>query len=203
MTPLHLKLRNFMSYREEAQLDFARLRVACLAGDNGAGKSALLDAITWALWGKARTSNDRELVALGESEMEVTFCFRLRERDYRIFRRRAFGHKMTHALELAVRAVGDEDWTSISGDNVRQTEQKIVETLNLDYDTFVNSAFILQGKADSFTEKPPRDRKKVLSDILNLGEYDELAVLARDQERDLKGQIAHARQRIEVLEGRL
>src|SRR5215207_7592276 len=109
MLPIHLKLRNFMSYREPAQLDFTSLRIACLAGDNGAGKSALLDAITWAIWGKARTTNDRELVALGESEMEVTFTFALREREYRIFRRRAFGARMTHALEFAVRNPDDSE----------------------------------------------------------------------------------------------
>jgi exonuclease SbcC len=203
MVPLHLKLRNFMSYRDEAQLDFSHLRIACLAGDNGAGKSALLDAVTWAIWGKARTTNDRELVALGESEMEVTFCFRQREREYRIFRRRAFGSRMTHALDLAVRVPGDGEWTSIAGDNVRQTEQKIVETLNLDYDTFVNSAFILQGKADSFTEKKPAERKKVLADILSLNEYDELAQAARDEQRGLQGSLQHARQRISILESRL
>ncbi|MEE9616307.1 MAG: AAA family ATPase [Anaerolineae bacterium] len=50
MIPQRLSLTNFMCYRQ-AQLNFAGIHVACLAGENGAGKSALLDAITWALWG--------------------------------------------------------------------------------------------------------------------------------------------------------
>ena len=53
MIPIRLALRNFMCYRE-GELSFEGLHVACLCGDNGNGKSALLDAMTWALWGKAR-----------------------------------------------------------------------------------------------------------------------------------------------------
>ena len=52
MVPIKLKLRNFMAYRE-TELDFRGIHLAVLTGENGAGKSSLLDAITWALWGKA------------------------------------------------------------------------------------------------------------------------------------------------------
>ncbi|MEI2617645.1 MAG: AAA family ATPase [Thermomicrobiales bacterium] len=62
MIPLQLTLRNFLSYRDEATIDFTNIRIACLSGDNGAGKSALLDAITWALWGETRTPSDRDVI---------------------------------------------------------------------------------------------------------------------------------------------
>ena len=55
--PLQLRVHNFMCYRENVPLlDFDGIHLACLTGANGHGKSALLDAITWALWGKARFS---------------------------------------------------------------------------------------------------------------------------------------------------
>jgi exonuclease SbcC len=203
MHPIHLKLRNFMSYREEATLDFSELRVACLAGDNGAGKSALLDAITWAIWGKTRASNDREVVALGELEMDVTFIFGLREREYRVFRRRTFGARAKPSLEFDVREAGADSWVSLTGDDIRATEHKIIETLNLDYETFVNSAFILQGRADTFTQKTPGERKRILGDILNLGEYDELEKLARAEERVLKQARDRALGEIDSLDRRL
>ena len=63
MIPVILKLRNFMCYRDEVPpLYFDGFHVACLCGDNGNGKSALLDAITWALWGKTRAKSDDELI---------------------------------------------------------------------------------------------------------------------------------------------
>ncbi|HEX5164887.1 MAG TPA: SMC family ATPase [Thermomicrobiales bacterium] len=206
MIPLQLKLKNFLSYRAETTLDLAPIRIACLAGDNGAGKSALLDAMTWAIWGKTRASNDREVICIGETEMEVTFTFRLGERDYRIFRRRSFargGSSGQHTLEFYIAAPGGEDWLPISGDNVRETQEGIVGVLNMDYETFVNSAFILQGKADSFTQKPPSERKKILGDILNLQEYDELARLARDEEKSVRSRLDHDRTRINVLDEQL
>ncbi|MGH2728413.1 MAG: AAA family ATPase, partial [Actinomycetota bacterium] len=52
MIPLQLHLTDFLSYRSmAAPLDFTQIRLACLSGANGNGKSALLDAITWSLWG--------------------------------------------------------------------------------------------------------------------------------------------------------
>ena len=49
----------------------------------------------------------------------------------------------------------------------------------MDYDTFVNSAFIVQGRADEFTQKNARQRKEVLGRILGLGRYDQLQGMAR------------------------
>lgn len=206
MIPLRLTLKNFLSYREETDLDLAPIRIACLAGDNGSGKSALLDAMTWAIWGKTRASNDREVICIGETEMEVTFTFRLGERDYRIFRRRSFargGASGQHTLEFFLCQPGSDEWLPITGDNVRETQEGIVAVLNMDYDTFVNSAFILQGRADSFTQKPPSERKKILGDILNLQEYDDLARLARDEEKSVRRELDESRARINVLDERL
>jgi exonuclease SbcC len=203
MTPLELRVKNFMSYRDEACLDFERLSVTCFSGDNGAGKSALLDAITWAVWGKSRASSDRDLIAIGATEMEVTFSFGLADREYRVFRRRSGTGAARQSLEFAVREPGAFDWLEITGDNVRHTEKKIVETLNLDYETFVNSAFIMQGQADSFSQIGPTDRKRILAEILNLGEYDDLNQLAREDERTLRSQLDQANGRLASLESRV
>ncbi|MCL6628983.1 MAG: AAA family ATPase, partial [Armatimonadetes bacterium] len=89
MIPIRLELRNFMSYGDQVTpLEFTGLRLACLSGDNGNGKSALLDAITWALWGEARAPAD-ELIRLGADEMRVVFDFRLGDDVYRVIRGRS------------------------------------------------------------------------------------------------------------------
>ena len=46
-----------------------------LTGESGAGKSSLLDAITWALWGKARAKRDEDLIHLGQGDMYVQLDF--------------------------------------------------------------------------------------------------------------------------------
>ena len=68
MIPIKLKLRNFMAY-QDAELNFQGLHLAALTGENGAGKSSLLDAITWVVWGKGRAKRDDEMIRLGQTEM--------------------------------------------------------------------------------------------------------------------------------------
>ncbi|MBI3360584.1 MAG: SMC family ATPase [Chloroflexi bacterium] len=170
MIPIRLELRNFLPYRDPAPLDFTGLRVACISGENGAGKSSLLDAITWALWGKARTNSADELMHQNATEMRVAFTFALAGETYQVIRQRKAGKSPQPLLEL--QAQSDGKWRGISESAIRDTQDKISRLLRLDYDTFVNSAFLVQGRADEFTLKTPAERKKVLADILGLEQWE-------------------------------
>ncbi len=189
MIPVSLSLRNFLSYGEEVPaLDFTAFRVACLSGDNGHGKSAILDAMTYALWGEARKSqHDRKpddgLLRIGASEMRVEFCFELDEQRFRVLRSyRKRSSRGSAQLELQVYDQTDQVYRSLSeGDSLTRTQERINQLLSIDYETFVNSAFIVQGRADAFTEKNARQRKEILAQILGLERYDRLQALARSR----------------------
>ena len=75
MIPLKLRLQGFLSYHQAVELDFSSFDLACISGANGAGKSSLLDAITWALFGRARKANDDALINSSADMAEVTFEF--------------------------------------------------------------------------------------------------------------------------------
>ena len=64
------------------------------------------------------------------------------------------------------------DWQLLDDGGLVERQAQIIRTLRLDYETFVNSAFLLQGRADSFTVKTASERKQILADILGLGRYD-------------------------------
>lgn len=192
MIPVTLSLRNFMCYRDTGQvLDLSSVHLACLSGENGAGKSAILEAITWSLWGRARDrAIDDELISKGATEMEVDYHFILRDEHYRVIRKRLRkANSGTTVLELQMRAdeYGDS-WRILSGATIRETQARINDLLKIDYETFINSAFILQGRADEFTVKNPADRKKVLADILGLDQYDRLEEQAKEEARRRKSQ---------------
>ncbi|MGD9048361.1 MAG: SMC family ATPase [Anaerolineae bacterium] len=192
MIPLQLRVRNFMCYRDNVpKLDFDGIHLACLTGANGHGKSALLDAITWALWGKARAKRDDELIHLGESEMEVEFTFDLGGTVYRVLRKRDSTKRGRTLLDLQVQVPGkDGEFRSIAETGVRATEAAIVRLLRMDYETFTNSAFLLQGKADAFTTRTPAERKRILGEILGLGRYDEYEQRAKEKVREKDRQVA-------------
>lgn len=190
MIPVSLRLRNFMCYREGLPpLEFGDLHVACISGPNGAGKSALLDAITWALWGKARARSDDALISSGAQEMEVEFEFLLEGNHHRVFRRRERAVKGSGKTQLDLQVYGPLGWRSMAGERIGQTEKRIVELLRMDYETFINSAFLLQGRADEFTLKPPAERKRVLAEILGLAYYDDLEQRARERFRAAERQV--------------
>ena len=202
MIPVQLKLNNFMSYGYDVPpLSFKSFHLACLTGNNGNGKSALLDAITWALWGQARGVDKNgagmdDLVKLGQEFMEVEFTFELEGDTYRIIRKR----DKKRGISLVEFQLQDGDqYRSISGNKIAETQKQIIQILKMDYETFTNSALVLQGKADTFTQQKPNDRKRILGEILGLGFYDELEKKARDKGREFEQEAKMLQQQIILL----
>jgi exonuclease SbcC len=191
MIPVKLSLRNFMCYRGNVPpLHFDGIHLACLSGENGHGKSALIDAMTWALWGKARAGSDDDLIHTPHADMEVEFDFAAGPQVYRIIRKRSRPKKRggagQSALELQMKT-GD-GFRPITGNTIALTQQRIIDILHMDYDTFINSAYLRQGHADEFTRQAPAKRKEVLGNILGLSRYDELEGQAREMAKQQEQQ---------------
>jgi DNA repair protein SbcC/Rad50 len=191
--PLTLNVRNFMSYTDVHEpLSFDGIHVAVLSGDNGHGKSALLDAITWALWGRARARSVDELIHAGASEMEVEFEFQLDEHQYRVIRKRQRRGKSGYSdLQFAILA--DGGYKPLTERSVSETERLIERTLRMSYETFTSSSFIQQGRADTFTTNSPAERKRILAEILELGYYDELEARAKERFKSREAQLQDER----------
>ena len=219
MIPVRLTVENFKCYRQNAPpLHLGGIHIACLTGANGHGKSSLLDAITWALWGDAVHRPQEELVHVGEQDMRVELEFIAEGRThgegqgqlYRVIRRYSRGRgARTGSTDLQLQiATGspspaaataeqpvaalldaederDATWREAGGSTVRETEAAIRRLVRMNYDTFVNSAFLVQGRANEFTTKRPADRQRVLGEILGLGFYERLMERARRKVREL------------------
>jgi exonuclease SbcC len=191
--PLRLSLENFLCYREGVPtLDFTGIHVACLCGPNGHGKSALLDSITWCLWGRSRGKTHDDLVSYGADQCRVELDFMARDTHYRAVRThaRGGGRRRQGVTDLQLQVLGPGGAQPITGNHIRETQAKIDQTIGMDYETFTNSAFLLQGRADEFSNKTPADRKAVLAKILGLESYDRLQALARDKLEQTKATAA-------------
>ncbi len=197
MIPIQLTLRNFLSYKS-ATLDFRGLETACVCGANGAGKSSLLEGMSWAIWGQSRVESEDDVIHQGQTEAQVEFIFQLHDSLYRIIRTRCRRQGM--ALEFQVSTEFDpllsrstqplpKTFRPLTEKGIRATQQLIIHHVKLDYDTFVNSAYLRQGRADEFMLKRPSDRKQILADLLKLNHYDELADRAKEQARQAKVQV--------------
>jgi len=177
MIPVKLTLSNFTSYGENPpELDFTRFKLAAISGLNGAGKSSLLDAITWCIWGTSRAGDSSDaLIHSGANDMQVEFSFKLDSHLYTIKRRRAKKSGGSTALEL---------WSNqhnLTEGTIKATQEKIIQNLHLTFETFTNSSYLRQGHADEFTTKGPTERKRILADILGLSHYDSLEEKAKEK----------------------
>ena len=175
-----------MPYRGDMpSFSFEGIQTACICGDNGNGKSAIVDAMTWALWGESRAKSPDDVIHIWESEASVEFDFRIEGQLYRVKRKRARPKKATGAGQssLDLMIYDGEGFKTISGNTMPETERIIKDKLNMDYDTFINSAYLRQGHADQFTRQQPAKRKAVLSNILGLDIYDKLEEKAREKMR--------------------
>ncbi len=191
MIPILLRLSGFLSYRAPAEIDFTSFDLACISGPNGAGKSSLLDAITWALFGQARKRDDA-IVNLQSQTAEVALTFEYEGNIYRVLRSQPRGK--TASLEFQIR--DGEKWRPLTERTLRETQARIEETLRLDYETFVNAAFFLQGKADQFAQQPPARRKEILSNILGLEVWEEYRQRAAERRKESEKELALLEERL-------
>lgn len=191
MIPLHLEVSQFMAY-SSLELDFTQFSIACLSGQNGSGKSTILDALTWALFEKSRSAQSEDVIRIGENETRVMLRFQLEGERYQILRARKRSRgKSSGKTTLEFQIQAQDQWRALTQKTVRETQQLIEDTLHMDYNLFIHSSFILQGRADVFTTSSPTERKKVLADILNLETYDALSQKAQETRKQLQDQKQH------------
>ena len=196
MIPVKLRIEGFLSYRQAVELDFSTFNLACISGPNGAGKSSLLDAITWALFGQAR-KRDESVINNHPSvtAAQVTLDFDYEGNRYRVQRVNPRGK--TSAVEFFIWSqLGEGRWKPLTERTLRETDKKIEDTLRMDFETFTNASFFLQGKADQFATARPADRKRILSNILGLEIWETYREAASQRRREMEKDV-------KALDGRL
>jgi len=198
MIPLTLQIKNFLSYGSEIQtIEFGSYPLICFSGKNGHGKSALLDAITWTLWGQARKISgtgkaDQGLLRLGQTQMMVCLDFICTGQTYRIRREymQTYG-KPIATLDFGILDRSQDRFISLTEKTIRDTQAKIEQMLHLTFDGFINSAFLRQGQSNEFSKKSPKERKDVLAAILGLDRYELVRRLAAERIKHISLQTMH------------
>ena len=200
MQPTKIALQNFLSYGE-ADVDLTGLSLAAILGQNGAGKSSLLEAITWPLYGEGRWKDLDRYVRQGQENATAELQFELNGETYRVIRTRSNKGKGKSTLELA-RWTGS-DWESISGTTIKETQDKLRELLRMDYEAFVSSCVLLQEQANKFNAAGPAKRMDIFGQILGLDIYDRLQEAAKVKAKQFREQVTVKRATIENLTAEL
>jgi exonuclease SbcC len=215
MRPDRLELEGFTTFRDPTIVDFEGADLFALTGATGAGKSSLIDAMCFALYGIVPRYDDRRLVApvisQGRLEARVRLDFLVGPERYtavRVVRATATGATTKEArLE---RRLSDGEVEVLAG-TADELTAEVTSLLGLTFEHFTTCVVLPQGDFAQFLHAKPKDRQKLLVELLDLGLYDRMRALAKGREawadsegRRVADQIAEARgladpQRIDAL----
>jgi DNA repair protein SbcC/Rad50 len=183
MRPVRLELKGFTSFRDDQAIDFDGLDLFAIAGPTGSGKSSILDAITYALYGSVDRVGRQvaQLVSQGQPRMAVMLQFGVGKERYRVARSTpAHG-----GSKILLERWEDGEWSQAGegADRVREADAMIRQAIGLDYEAFTRSVLLPQGKFAEFLVGDAKDRRNILTELLGLELFERLARLAGEIKR--------------------
>ena len=193
MRPQRLVVEGLRSFRRRVELDFGDRQLVAIVGDTGVGKSSILEAITYALYGGATwTAHHGDLVSDMGEDMLVELTFEADGKQYRI-RRTASSVNRPSTAEL----VNETDGVAI--DDVRPVNDAVGRLIGLDRNAFLKTVILPQGKFAELLQADRTDRNKVLKNIFRVDELETVRQHAKTIRDRVWPQIEGLKQRRAVL----
>jgi DNA repair protein SbcC/Rad50 len=197
MRPLELSIEGFTSFRHEQHLDFSELDLFAITGATGAGKSSLLDAMTYALFGTTNRSGKQvsDLVSQGSENLKVQLRFTVGSEQYRVTRRWRYRPKSPEN-KVILESWQNGDWETL-GTSIVAVQNTIEQILGMGFDTFTRAIILPQGKFDEFIKGDTSKRREILRQLagfeifeLMRKESSELAKLLKQEREMVERQLA-------------
>lgn len=182
MRPIKLTLAGFTSFRTQQTLDFTSLDLFAITGPTGAGKSSLLDAMTYALYGRIpRQAKTEELVSQGATEFKISFHFAINQTEYQITRSWRYRPSTPDNKVILDRWQNDK-WERCD------RSVKIEDILRMDFNTFTNVILLPQGQFDEFLKGEAKDRRILLTKLTGFTIFEGMREVAGIRYREAKTQ---------------
>jgi len=191
MRPLELELEGFTSFRNRTTCSFEGLDLFAITGPTGSGKTSLLDALIFALYGQTpRLGREvNQLVSRGFKHMRVRLDFAVEERRYRVVRTRKVLPKSEQSQATLEEIEGGRP--KFVAAKAGDVEDTITQLIGLDFDSFIRSVVLPQGEFDLFLKREPKERQRILHHLLRMGIYERVRELAQERENASRREREH------------
>ncbi len=181
MRPVRLEVEGFTAFRSPTVLEFTGVDLFALVGPTGSGKTSVIDALTFALYGSVPRLDDRRAVApvisQNLTEARVRLDFTVDGDAYsaaRVVRATKSGGATTKEARLQR---GDE----VLAGTADEVTDAVTALLGLTFEHFTTCVSLPQGQFARFLHDKPRSRQDLLVRLLDLGLYDRVATAARQR----------------------
>ncbi|MBM2617851.1 SMC family ATPase [Actinoplanes sp. LDG1-06] len=208
MRPIRLDMAGFTVFRDETTVDFTDADYFALVGPTGSGKSTVLDAITFALygtvprWGGARGIGNA--LAPSATEARVRLVFESAGDRYvatRVVRRDGRGNVKTAGAGLQLMPAGFDvtkldtgmdldDLGDVLAGTPAEMDQAVLDAVGLPFEQFTSCVVLPQGQFADFLHAKPATRQQILVNLLGLHIYEEVQTKATGRAQTAEGKLA-------------
>jgi len=189
--PLSVRMTGWMRYRDETVADFTGGSLIAICGENGAGKSSIFDAITFALYGQHRLGKMQAAQLISEDRDRLSVEFEFEADGQRYLVRRSRGHKQGERDQSLW--IGDDassDWAAVPGTEKEDAlDRAIAHVVRLSHEAFTASFLLQQGDSTAFIDADPKPRFDIISSLIGLKEYERLEKAAREATKTEKDRV--------------
>lgn len=207
MRPIKLKLRGFLTYKNQIEIDFRKLydkKIFVISGDTGSGKTSIFDAISFALYGSVARDIpvDRLRSDFLTGEDPYSFVNLVFEVDGKVYEIERIPSQIAHKTKdfqdiknsVALYDISNE--AKLISEKINETKDNINQIIGLDQNQFSKVMLLAQGDFQQFLNAKSDERTKLLGDIFKTQAY-------KDIQEKIKLNARDASKNIEIIDQRL
>src|SRR3970040_312850 len=196
-----VELGNFLSH-SDTTLEFDN-GVTVFVGKNGAGKSSIIDAITFALFGKHTRKSNKGLIKRGTNHAFAKVTFNVNEKQYRAERK--IDTKGGLAAKFSENVNGN--WIQIAAGERKQFGEsmtsEVEKRIGLDFEKLKIASIVQQGELNAIIKAKPKEFKELLNAIIGIDKLDVAAeamkIISKDFRENIRENIGYDDTQIEIL----
>jgi len=196
-----IELGDFLSH-SDTKLEFEN-GVTVFVGDNGAGKSSIIDAITFALFGQHTRKSNKSLIKRGSNQGFTKIGFSINDKQYQAVRK--IDSKGSLSAKFS-EIIGDDRIELAAGERKQFGESmthEIEKTIGLDFEKLKIASIVQQGELNAIINAKPKEFKELLNAIIGINKLDvaseSMKTVNKEFRQNIREKIGYDDTHIEIL----